>query len=83
LIVISPFTPLGYTSHLVLSHVSLLKYIETLFRISPLTGRDASANGLDEFFDLGLQPRPPVLLAYTAGGDVYQATASSPGKVTP
>lgn len=61
-LVISPYTPAGYVSHRTLSHVSLLRYLEVRFGLEPLTGRDAQAQNLDDFFDFGLPARPPLLL---------------------
>lgn len=62
LIVISPFTPTGIVSHQLMSHVSLLKFIEGLFHIEPLTFRDANANSPSEFFDVSAKPRGPLTL---------------------
>ena len=62
LLVISAFTKAGTVSHVVLSHVSLLKFIEDVFRLRPLTFRDRSANGLDGFFDLTMSLRAPLVL---------------------
>jgi phospholipase C len=62
LLVISPFTPAGTVSHELLSHVSLLRFIEDLFHIEPLTFRDRTANGLASFFDFSLPPRTPLTL---------------------
>ena len=62
LLVISPFTPRGMVSHEILSHASLLKFVEDLFRLQPLTFRDRGANSLDGFFDLSMAPRAPLIL---------------------
>jgi phospholipase C len=62
LLVISPFTPASTVSHQLLSHVSLLKFIEDLFHIEPLTFRDRTANGLSSFFDFSLPARSPLIL---------------------
>ncbi len=66
-LVVSPYTPEGFVSHRVLSHVSTLKFIETLFHLPPLTQRDADANGLEDFFDLSRPARPPLLLSPDCG----------------
>jgi phospholipase C len=62
LLVISPFTPAGIVVHLLLSHVSLLRYIEDLFHVDPLTFRDRTAKGLAAFFDQSQPARGPLLL---------------------
>jgi phospholipase C len=62
LLVISPFTAAGTVSHELLSHVSLLKLIEDLFRVEPLTFRDRTANGLAAFFDFSKPARSPLIV---------------------
>jgi phospholipase C len=62
LIVISPFTRVGTVSHQLLSHVSLLRFIEDLFHLDPLTFRDRAANGLWSFFDFSGPAREPLIL---------------------
>jgi phospholipase C len=62
LLVISPFTRAGTVSHQLLSHVSLLRFIEDLFHIEPLTSRDRTANGLTSFFNFSLAARSPLIL---------------------
>jgi phospholipase C len=62
LLVISPYTPRGTVSHRTLSHVSLLRYVETRFGVAPLTALDRQAASLDEFFDMNRPPRPPEIL---------------------
>jgi phospholipase C len=62
LLVISPFTPAATVSHQVVSHVSLLRFIEDLFHIEPLTFRDRTANGLAPFFEFSLPARTPLIL---------------------
>jgi phospholipase C len=51
LLVISPFTPAGTVSHDLLSHVSLLRFIEDLFHI-----------GLSSFFEFSQAARSPEIL---------------------
>jgi phospholipase C len=62
LLVISPFTHEGQVSHRLLSHVSLLKFIENLFNLRPLTSRDRDAGSPDEFFDFNMALRAPVFV---------------------
>jgi phospholipase C len=61
-IVISPFAKHGYISHQLHSHVSILKFIETIFDLAPLTERDAQASDLLDCFDFSQAPRPPINL---------------------
>ena len=60
--VISPYARAGYVSHTLYSHVSLLKFTETLFGLEPLTERDASANDMLDCFDFDQAPLTPIQL---------------------
>jgi len=62
LLVISPYTRAGMVSHQLLSHVSLLRFIESRFGVAPLTSRDESANNLMALLDFDQPPRSAVLL---------------------
>jgi phospholipase C len=50
-LVISPFARKGFVDHAVNDHTSILKFIETRYALTPLSARDARANGLSEAFD--------------------------------
>ena len=65
LLVISPFTPQGTVGHQLLSHVSLLRFIEDIFHVVPLTARDKTANGLGAFFNFSLPAQSPLVLSLT------------------
>ena len=60
--VISPYARKGYVSHTLYSHVSLLRFAETIFDLEPLTERDAEANDMLDCFDFDQSPLPPVEL---------------------
>jgi phospholipase C len=62
-LVIGPYAKRGYVSRTLYSHASLLKTIERLFDVPPLTDRDAQANDLLDCFDFDQTPRAPVRLA--------------------
>ena len=62
LLIISPFTSAGTVSHAMLSHVSLLRFIEDVYHVPALTARDQSANGLAGLFDFTQPPRAPLVL---------------------
>lgn len=62
-LVIGPFARRGHVSHTLYSHVSVLKTIETLFDVPPLTERDAQAKDLLDCFDFGQSPRAPLVLS--------------------
>jgi phospholipase C len=58
-IVISPYARRGYVSHTTSSHVSLLRFAETLYALDPLTERDASASDMLDCFDFAQEPLLP------------------------
>jgi phospholipase C len=63
-VVISPYAKPDYVSHVVHDHTSILKLIETKWNLPPLTRRDAQADDLLDFLDLGAAPafaQPPDL----------------------
>jgi len=58
-LVLSPYTKSGYISKVLHSHVSLLKFCETLFGLSPLNARDKSADDMSDCFEFTHAPKPP------------------------
>jgi phospholipase C len=62
LIVISPWVKGGKVSHSVYEFSSVLKFIETRFKLQPLTARDANANDLTDAFDFKQTPVAPLIL---------------------
>lgn len=63
LYVLSPYAKKGHVSHVVTDHTSVLRLIETRFRIPAMSARDANADALLDMFDLQSPPdlTPPVL----------------------
>lgn len=61
-IVISPYAKPGYISHSLHSHVSLLRFTETIFGLKPLTNRDAQASDMLDCFNFEQSPTLPPLL---------------------
>ncbi|MFO0685329.1 MAG: alkaline phosphatase family protein [Sandaracinus sp.] len=49
--VVSPFARPGYVSHLTHSHASILRFVEAVFDIPAMTGRDANSDAMLDFFD--------------------------------
>jgi phospholipase C len=73
--VVSPFTKQNYVSHTVADYTAILKFIETRFKLSALTKRDAAQMDMTEFFDFqnvpwATPPNPPA----QAKGGVCDAT---------
>lgn len=62
LLIISPFAKPGYISHTVYEHSSLLKFVETRYRLQSLTARDAAASNMFDSFDFSQSPQPPLIL---------------------
>ncbi|HTA66796.1 MAG TPA: alkaline phosphatase family protein [Bryobacteraceae bacterium] len=62
LLIISPFAKPGYVSHTVYEHSSILKFIETRYRLQSLTRRDAAASNMLDSFDFSQPPQPPLIL---------------------
>ncbi len=61
-IVVSPYARWGYVSHTEYSHVSLLRFAESVFGLEPLTERDAQANDMLDCFDFAQPPLQPLTL---------------------
>lgn len=58
-IVLGPYAKSGYISKVRHSHVSLVKYCETIFGLKPLNARDAAADAMSDCFDYSQQPNNP------------------------
>ncbi len=61
-IVVSPYARANFVSHTEYSHVSILKTIETIFKVQALNERDATANTLLDCLDFNQQPLAPITL---------------------
>jgi phospholipase C len=55
-IVISPYAKNGYISKVLHSHISLIKFCETIFNLSPINNRDKSADDMLDCFDFAKKP---------------------------
>ncbi|MEP7198427.1 MAG: alkaline phosphatase family protein, partial [Chloroflexota bacterium] len=58
--VVSPYAKAGYVSHQQHSHISLLKFAETIFALKPLTEREAQVDDMSDCFDFTQKPRPGI-----------------------
>ena len=61
-IVISPFARRGVIDHDQMDFASVLKFIESVFDLPSLTGRDARANDMMSAFNFRGAPQPPLML---------------------
>ena len=66
LLIVSPFAKPGYVSHTLSEPSSLLKFVETRYHLSPLTGRDRNASDLLDSFNFSQPPQPPLILPLRA-----------------
>ena len=58
-LIISPYTKAGYLSKQFHSHVSIVKFCESNFRLSSLNKRDAGSDDMRDCFDFKQKPLPP------------------------
>ena len=56
-LIISPFSKAGFIDGTVSDHTSILRFVEDLFGVSPLSTRDKAANNLSGAFDFAQTPR--------------------------
>ena len=61
-LVISPYARRGHVAHTLYSHVSILRFAETIFDLEPLTERDANADNMFDCFDFDQTPLSPISL---------------------
>jgi phospholipase C len=61
-LVISPWAKRGMVDHQQLEFSSVLRFIETVFGLPPLTSRDANASDMLSAFDFRQHPQPPLIL---------------------
>jgi phospholipase C len=61
-IVISPYSRPGFVDDTTLEFASVLRFIETIFDVPPLTSRDANADDMLEAFDFSQPPIRPLIL---------------------
>jgi len=62
LLIISPFAKHHHISHTQYEFSSLLKFVETRFRLAPLGDRDSAANDMLDSFDFDRHPLRPLIL---------------------
>jgi len=58
-LVLGPYARTGYSSKVIHSHVSLVKFRENTFGLPPLNKRDSAAEGTSDYFDFSRVPAPP------------------------
>jgi len=73
MIVVSPYAIKHYVSHTVMDSTAILKLIETRFKLSSLTKRDAAQKAMTEFFNFNFPSwtKPPSPPAQYTNGPCY------------
>ena len=61
-LIISPWAKRGAIDHDTMEFASVLRFIETVFDLPPLTARDAAADDMLSAFDFSQEPQPPLVL---------------------
>jgi phospholipase C len=61
-IIISPYARPGYIDHTTYEFASVLRFIETIFDLPPLTSRDANSSDMLGAFDFTQKPIEPLVL---------------------
>jgi phospholipase C len=89
-VVVSPYAKRNHVSHVLHDHTSVLAFVERKWNLPALTYRDANANDLTDFLDLGAltsgRPVFPALPPLAAPGDTSARLAcsvSGPGTIPP
>ena len=89
-VIVSPYAKPGYVTHVLHDHASVLATVERKWNLPALTYRDANANDVTDFLDLGAlearRPTFPALPPLAAPGDTQAALACSttgPGTIPP
>ncbi len=77
LLVISPYSRENFVSNLLLSHLSLLHFIEYNWHLAPLGELVSLSNLPLDFFDFSQAPRPPIILSSTVTYPIPLQTQSS------
>jgi phospholipase C len=67
LVVISPWARRNFVSHVVRDHAAITRFVEALFDLPALTGRDANSDALLDLFDFSCGADGPVPAAPPAG----------------
>jgi phospholipase C len=88
--VIGPYAKRHHVSHVLYDHTSILAFLERKWNLPAMTKRDANANDLLDFLDLGAmrarKPTFPELPVLTRSGDDPKrraCTKSGPGHIPP
>jgi phospholipase C len=89
-IVVSPYAKRDHVSHVVYDHTSILAFLERKWNLAAMTYRDANANNLTDFLDLGAMearqptfPELPPLAAAGMNAATLACEKTGPGRIPP
>ena len=89
-VLVGPYCKRDYVSHVVYDHTSILAFLERKWNLPAMTFRDANANDLTDFIDLGAlaagRPTFPELPPLAPSGDTPQTelcAKTGPGTIPP
>src|SRR5829696_932196 len=80
-LLVSPYARKGEVNHTVLDYTSMLHFIETNWKLAPLSTRDEQSAGLGSAFDFTAAPRPANSLPWTWPAPQVEAATNSPAPV--
>ena len=64
-LLVSPYAKRGVVDHTILDYTAMLHFIESNWKLAPLSTRDKQSAGLASAFDFSVAPRPATLLPWT------------------
>jgi phospholipase C len=73
-LIISPYANEAFVDHTQADFTPILKFIETVYSLPPLTDRDAAASNMLEAFNFSQPPRTPLVLPGPYVADHYPLT---------
>ena len=80
-LLVSPYAKSGEVNHTVLDYTAMLQFIETNWKLAPLSSRDKQSAGLGSAFDFTAAPRPANSLPWTWPAPEVKAATHSPTPV--
>jgi phospholipase C len=80
-LLVSPYAKSGEVNHTVLDYTAMLHFIETNWKLAPLSSRDKQSAGLGSAFDFSAAPRPANSLPWTWPAPQVEAATNSPAPV--
>jgi len=80
-LLVSPYAKKGEVNHTVLDYTAMVHFIESNWKLAPLSTRDKQSAGLASAFDFNAAPRPAVLLPWIWPAPRPAAATNNPAPV--